>query len=381
MHSFAGIDYSSVLRSASFFAALFFTSSSWALIGGNEVQISSAVYYYIPTEAGDFPCSGVLIRPNAILTAAHCIHSSSDRDLRFQKSIRLQSFDRVVNPASELLAETYQNLEILSLSVHPTWEAALELTPDDPDRVADNPIVLDLAVITLRKNLPFAPANVPRGEYWDSWPTSVLSSGSGATSWSINSIDGLVLKASSVKSVSLDSLHAQIDVKDLATNQMTETAPGDSGGGIYLENSEDFPLRTPTVIGINSVKKEKKDRTHLDIGIPTRVTRLDSMAARAFIESSVGTSVVGIYTDQTLDIFSTTLYTIISKGRSSLNNPALVARAKQDLVTDRQLACLPPSSDALDQVLSYISAPDSKGKPFSVLRDSFLENHRLCPIF
>ncbi len=130
--------------------------SSPHIIGGAEIDNQQwEPFLAIPN------CSGVLITPTVIMTAAHCIHDFANTG-QIRQNYRAGSTMAISNGRQRGVDQV--QVTIAASHIHPTWAAACTAQkPCNPQRAgaAVDPAVSDLALIFLRQPVPnIRPAQV-----------------------------------------------------------------------------------------------------------------------------------------------------------------------------------------------------------------------------
>ncbi|MFD0783295.1 trypsin-like serine protease [Micromonospora azadirachtae] len=120
-------------------------------------------------------CTGTIIAPNKVLTAAHCTADGPGT------TRVIAGNDRLVDDNGNIITTSGYVAEVASTWTHPSWNIAQQI--DDPENA---PIVDDVSVLTLKQNLPSVYTPVSLSEQGDQTPyaagTSAVIAGYGVTS-------------------------------------------------------------------------------------------------------------------------------------------------------------------------------------------------------
>ena len=245
--------------------AVLFALPAHALIGGSRMHLSSAVYVQ------ELKCSGVLIAPNVVLTAGHCLFKQST----FFPSVKVR--DRVHVHASTERGEKVYRVIATSVDAHPAWRRLIDQHMN-ANLAAEAPDAVDLAFIVLDRSIPLAPARLAAAG--EPEPTRLVISG-----WGCEVVGGPTftsLKAALVDASGFGETKVKTETSDHWTGLLAGHCAGDSGGGGYLEPVDG---EAPTLYSINSYLEIPHESGGAKGEVPTISVRLNAPEASAWLQS------------------------------------------------------------------------------------------------
>ncbi|SMF28396.1 S1 family peptidase [Pseudobacteriovorax antillogorgiicola] len=189
-------------------------------VARNEDPVTaSTVKVYLP--GGH--CTGTLIGPNQIVTAAHCFESGSDAtQLKFLTSANSVKIGMGVN------GQVLQNVAVESFVVHPCYEGILG--DAETGRYLER-VYYDVGLITFSGTLPteFAPVNIATPAELQSQPRVTIA-GYGAYSQNDRNVRPLTQVDTFIEEINaLQEIQLEVNGKGACF--------GDSGGPTYIADS------------------------------------------------------------------------------------------------------------------------------------------------
>ncbi len=243
-------------------AALASVRSANALYGGVEAAAgegASAVYFDWFNRRGSGSCSGVLVGPRAVLTAAHCVRSLS------HGSHRVNSV-RIGNPRGRT-----ERVAVARMEVHPDFDV------QHPEHGHDVAVLVLARAVTDRAPVRLAgPADDPSEQ-----GTRVTIQGFGLTQRGRAIVRTRALRTASLEYLSpfhcfTGDVDAMARTRMCAATPNAGVCPGDSGSGATIVVGGQ-----PVVIGVVSLAIDASTC----VETATVLTRVSAM--RAFIDGAV----------------------------------------------------------------------------------------------
>ncbi|MES2802983.1 MAG: serine protease [Bdellovibrionota bacterium] len=190
------------------------------ILGGEVVKPSDIVanstvaLKYIQGNSAYLMCTGTLIAPNLVLTAAHCLYGMNKAQIRVGFSINV--IDKL---------DKHTMIEVANFVIHPQYET---------DSLNDVALILnDVALIALAKSAPapYKPVAIVSQDYQLTVGMPMLLAGYGI----INDLTGEDTDALRKVTVPMAKILETILVTD--QTKATGACNGDSGGPAYLEKA------------------------------------------------------------------------------------------------------------------------------------------------
>jgi secreted trypsin-like serine protease len=207
-----------------------------AMIGGTPTSHPSEVQFGM--------CTGTMIAPNLLLTAAHCVllpnESGEIQEIaKPGKSILIT----VYNGSSGTQAKRTYLTRVKNWAVHPSWSRSLkEQTRASADAAADSVDVSDVGLIVLQDQIPTSYSLPPVAtESFNGKRLNVF--GAGCLQLGAQHTIG-ELRTASVSVTKEDSNRILIDTDDSLTGRPAGLCRGDSGGGIFVGDQ---------IVAVNSI--------------------------------------------------------------------------------------------------------------------------------
>ena len=247
-----------------FLFALLAAVPAHAMIGGKAKPFASAVYIQ------ELKCSGVLIVPDVVLTAGHCLFKSTTR----QPSLRAGVAVRV--HARSGRREEVHSAVAKRVDAHPSWRELIDQYAD-ANRAAEDPRAVDLAFVELDRALPIESARVAGPA--EPAPERLVVSG-----WGCERVGGITLtklKVALVDARPFGASKSKTETLDHWTDRLAGHCAGDSGGGAYLESAGG----TPTVYSINSYLELDHSQGGPRGEVPTISVRLNAPDAHEWVQA------------------------------------------------------------------------------------------------
>jgi hypothetical protein len=217
-------------------------SGSESIVGGNAIQVQSAPWTVFVRNTGSTEyddCSGSILDPQHVLTAAHCVFDGSGTlATPAQLSVRAG----ISNFSAPLSTDAEQDRTVSSFTVHPGYTYSTTPGPDDVAVIALG-TPLDLTGPAVRAvALPSPGAALPSGAAVGLAGFGQEASGApanGQLNWLTGAIDGQGTCGANY-GVADDA------VRFCASSPTSSACEGDSGGGLVTTGS------TPTLVGVLS---------------------------------------------------------------------------------------------------------------------------------
>lgn len=180
-------------------------------------------------------CTGTIIAPNKVLTAAHCTADGPGT------TRVIAGNDRIVDEYGNILNTSGYVAEVASTWTHPGWNIAQQYA--DPE---NSPILDDVSVLTLKQNLPSEYTPVTLSAQGDQAPyaagTSAVIAGYGATYSDEPVSDSRLRKATVTMRSNADCNRPGLYYADrmicagsgTPSAPSSDTCPGDSGGPLLV---------------------------------------------------------------------------------------------------------------------------------------------------
>jgi endonuclease G len=219
-------------------------SSEQTIVNGRpatQAELFGTVGIPIGNPADGSNCTGTLIRPNVVLSAAHCFYQSGPDDMPTNDPVPLTDVQVVAGALSLDAATQDQRYAVTQMFLHPGYDnVGFNADP------SVGPAVNDIAVLVLDRNVtqvsvvPLLSANEQAmfGE-----GAAVVITGYGATS-----LEGGMPAGGGTLYIAENVITALSDTEFIASSETgADTCPGDSGGPAYL-----FVGDAPRVVGATS---------------------------------------------------------------------------------------------------------------------------------
>ena len=258
-------------------------ASALKLIGGRSAIVDEFPEVVV---LDDPLCTGVMVSTKHILVAGHCIQQQAD-DL-----LPLDSAGSFLVYRIALRSDGSREIEEKVTSVtarfaHPSWVQALS-EQGSPDKAADQPATLDLAIIELSNALTFPTVALNRFPLVAG--SQVVVAGGGCER-RFQSPSGR-LKVGATTVLAAESGRYALSAKDIA-GKPVGGCQGDSGGPVFLGDGGEPVLDDrgrKMLAGINSVIALPSENESILDALPTAAARIDNPAALAWIAKLIQTS-------------------------------------------------------------------------------------------
>jgi hypothetical protein len=332
------------------------------IIGGDVVaRTSLPPVVYIATG-----CSAVVISPNQLLTAGHCVQRYPDYFV-VEKGTKLE-IDAVAGKPFNNGLRKFQ-ATITGVEIHPSWRDKLK-SSGNPDVAADDPNTLDLALITLSGNLPIVPALLNTGGI--KAKQNVLLVGAGCDSRTLMSLGTMRQAPLSIDSVSKFKFLIGTRRSD-DPNKLAGACEGDSGGGSFLqENNRNTALSADkkwTLLGISSILSAPQVGGDLNQVLSLTAIRTDTEAVATWLKSQTAARPAGMLEDSEPQ----TVFEAIDRIRASVQDDSSYrsARIKSTIQATPELKDKLGSS-RIDELVKILMAPENTSKKSETILKRYL---------
>jgi secreted trypsin-like serine protease len=247
--------------------ALAVATPAAAVSGGEKVEIAT-----VPFVAGSGSCTGTLIAPDRVLTAAHCVEGADPDE--YALAIGADAAEPRTVPRSKI----HRSREF---AIHPGYKTAFPFAKNSPQNAT---AVDDVAIVLLAKPVTdIAPVAIagPNDAALEQPGAAVRLLGYGTVSGSnrARALQGgnvsIIDEARCSKSYP-GAIHAtDLCALDLSgDNALTQPCPGDSGGPLLAQGPNG-----PVQIGVTSWASEVKDKDCGEAALPGVWMRVSSYHA------------------------------------------------------------------------------------------------------
>ena len=340
-------------------------SSDLRVIGGDDVENSDGPLVYIRG------CSAVLVSPFQLLTAGHCVERYPTKS-GFTPQIEAEQELEVVAYGGRTFNGSYQRFQakVVAAKPHPTWTQQLNKV-GDPNLVAINPEVLDLALITLDGNLPIVPAalnskGVRAGQ-------ELLLMGTGCASWREAGGTWENLRQAPLKIESVSKLKFELGIKRANDGEKKAGAcTGDSGGGTFVLDGnlklERAESNRWVLAGINSVVAAPKNESEVFEARPLTAIRVDTESVAKWLRSLETPKPSRLLSDSEPQ----TPYEALNRARKSVRQSDDVRREQLQIIVKSSPQRIRQVSDAeLKKVIEMLIDPRNNGLNSAIIVNRF----------